>query len=175
METYTRVLVYILVNAAQFATEMFIVQVSMDNIKAYKEACELMDWYMAIIDASSTDKSKNSYLSKMKIMGRIFKSLALSCLKDYDNMRICIDEAYEIAKEFDKNPSNDFAGKIKFWHGSKDFHISIYDVFGVGAVAGIGNLFNEGTKVLPAKVIKKMEAAQAYWKDLTDKKACVLE
>ncbi len=86
-------------------------------------------------------------------------------------MRICIDEAYEIAKEFDKNPSNDFAGKIKFWHGSKDYHISIYDVFGVGAVAGIGNLFNEGPKVLPAKVIKKMEAAQAYWKDLTDKKA----
>ncbi len=163
METYTKVLVSILVKVLQFATEMYTVLISMDNTKSCKEACELMDWYMTIIDATSTDNSKNSYLSKMKIMGLIFKSLSLSCLKDYDNMKICIDKAYKIAKEFDKKPSNDFAGKIKFWHGSDDYHISLYDDFGVGAVAGIDNLFNTGPKVLPAKVIKKMEKAQEYW------------
>ena len=59
--------------------------------------------------------------------------------------------------------SNDFSGKIKFWHGSKDYHTSIYDEFGVGAVAGIDNLFNIGPKVLPPEVIKKMKTALEYW------------
>ena len=166
METYTRVLVSILVRALQFAMEMYMVLVSMDNTKDYKEAGELMDWLMTIVDASSTDKSKNSYLSKMKIMGLICKSLVLSCLKNYDDMRICIDTALEVAREYDKKPSNDFTGKIKFWHGSKDDHASLFDEFGVGAVAGIDNLFNEGPKVLPPKVIKKMEAALEYWNDI---------
>ena len=166
MEVYTRVLVSILVKVLQYATEMFMVLVSMDDIKSYKEASDLMDWYMTIIDATSMDKRKNSYLSKMKIMGLIFKALALSCLKKYDDMEKCIDIALEIARKYDKNPSNDFSGKIKFWHGSKDYHTSIYDVFGVGAVAGIDNLFNMGPKVLPEKVVKKMEKAQEYWKKL---------
>lgn len=51
---------------------MFMTMVAMDNTKAYKEACEIMDWYMTIVDATSTDRSKNSYLSKMKIMGPKF-------------------------------------------------------------------------------------------------------
>ena len=163
METYTKVLVSVLVKTLEFSTEMFMVLVSMDNTKAYKEACEVMDWYMTIVDATSTDMSKNSYLSKMKIMGLVFKALVLTCLKNEDEMKTCIDTALEIAKQYDKNPSNDFAGKIKFWHGSKDYHISLYDNFGVGAVAGIDNLFNMGPKVLPPKVIKKMEAALEYW------------
>lgn len=166
MEVYTRVLVSILVKVLQYATEMFMILVSMDDIKSYKEASDLMDWYMTIIDATSMDKRKNSYLSKMKIMGLIFKALDLSCLKKYDDMEKCIDTALEIARKYDKNPSNDFSGKIKFWHGSKDYHTSIYDDFGVGAVAGIDNLFNMGPKVLPEKVVKKMEKAQEYWKKL---------
>ncbi len=166
METYTKVLVSILVNVLQFATEMYMVLVSMDDIKSYKEANELMDWYMTIVDATSIDKGKNSYLSKMKIMGLVFKALVLSCLKKYDDMGKCIESALEIAKEYDKNPSNDFSGKIKFWHGSKDYHASIYDEFGVGAVAGIDNLFSIGPKVLPAKVIKKMEEALEYWSSI---------
>ncbi len=168
METYTKVLVSILVKVLQFSTEMFMVLVSMDNIKSYKEASELMDWYMTIVDATSLDKSKNSYLSKMKIMGLVFKALVLSCLKKYENMEVCIDTAFEIAKEYDKKPSNDFTGKIKFWHGRKDYHASIYDEFGVGAVAGIDNLFSIGPKVLPDKVIKKMEAALEYWNSRRD-------
>ena len=166
METYTKVLVSILVKVLEFATEMFMVLVAMDNTKDYKEACELMDWYMTIVDATGTDKSQSSYLSKMKIMGLIFKSLVLSCLKKYDDMEACIDTALEIAGNYDKNPSNDFSGKIKFWHGAKDYHISLYDVFGVGAVAGIDNLFYIGPKVLPDKVIKKMEAALKYWNNI---------
>ncbi|WP_051538318.1 helix-turn-helix domain-containing protein [Butyrivibrio proteoclasticus] len=163
METYTKVLVSILVKTSQFSTEMFMTLVAMDNTKAYKEACEIMDWYMTIVDATSTDRSKNSYLSKMKIMGLVLKSLVLSSLKKYDEMRTCIDTAFEIAKEYDKNPSNDFSGKIKFWHGGKDDHISLYDEFGVGAVAGIDNLFSIGPKFLPPKVIKKMGKALEYW------------
>ena len=163
MEVYTRVLVSILVKVLQYATEMYMILVSMDDIKSYKEASELMDWYMTIVDATSLDKSENSYLSKMKIMGLIFKALVLSCLKKYDDMEMCIDSAFEIARKYDKKPSNDFSGKIKFWHGSKDYHTSIYDEFGVGAVAGIDNLFNIGPKVLPPKVIKKMETALEYW------------
>ena len=166
METYTKVLVSILVKVLQFATEMYMVLVSMDNTKDYKEASELMDWFMTIVDATSTNKHQNSYLTKMKIMGLIFKSLVLSCLKKYDDMKVCIDTALEIAKEYDKNPSNDFSDRIKFWHGSKDYHASIYDEFGVGAVAGIDNLFSIGPKVLPDKVIKKMEAALAYWNNI---------
>ena len=38
MEVYTRVLVSILVKTLEFSTEMFMVLVSMDNTKAYKEA-----------------------------------------------------------------------------------------------------------------------------------------
>ncbi len=163
METYTKVLVSILIKVLQFATEMFMVLVAMDNTKDYKEACELMDWFMTIVDATSTNRRQNSYLSKMKIMGLIFKALVLSCQKKYDDMEVCIDTALEIAKEYDKNPSNDFSDKIKFWHGGKDYHISLYDAFGVGAVAGIDNLFSMGPKVLPDKVIKKMETALEYW------------
>ncbi len=66
-----------------------------------------------------------------------------------------ITTTLEIAKQYDKNPSNDFAGKIRFWHGSKDYHISLYDNLGVGAMAGIDNLFNMGPKVLPPKVKKR--------------------
>lgn len=163
METYTKVLVSILIKVLQFATEMFMVLVAMDNTKDYKEACELMDWFMTIVDATSTNRRQNSYLSKMKIMGLIFKALVLSCQKKYDDMEVCIDTALEIAKEYDKNPSNDFSDKIKFWHGGKDYHISLYDAFGVCAVAGIDNLFSIGPKVLPDKVIKKMETALEYW------------
>jgi transcriptional regulator with XRE-family HTH domain len=166
METYTKVLISILIKALQFATEMAMVLIASDNAKSYREVCELMDWFLTLVDASSTEKSRNSYLSKMKIMGLIFKALSLSCLKQYEDMENCIDEAFEIAKEFDKNPSNDFAGKIKFWHGGKDDHTSVYDEFGVGAVAGIDNLFNMGPRVLPPKVIKKMEKALEYWNDV---------
>ncbi len=163
MEAYTRVLVSILVKVLEYATGIFMVLVSLDDIKSYREASELMDWYMTIVDATSMDKCENSYLSKMRIMGLIFKALVLSCLKKYDDMEKCIDSALEIAKKYDKNPSNDFAGKIKFWHGSKDYHTSIYDAFGVGAVAGIDNLFSIGPKMLPEKVIQKMERALEYW------------
>ena len=46
MEVYTRVLVSILVKVLQYATEMYMILVSMDDIKSYKEASELMDWYL---------------------------------------------------------------------------------------------------------------------------------
>ena len=45
-------------------------------------------------------------------------------------------------------------------------------LFGVGAVAGIDNLFNMGPKVLPPKVIQKVEAAFEYWSAIREKMAC---
>ena len=161
LESYTKALVSVLIYGMQFATGMFVVLASMDKKESYKEALELSDWFIALIDATSDGKS--SYLIKMKVMGLVFKAMAFSCLKDYDGMKKSMDAAFSQAKEYDKKPSNDFSGKIKFWHGSKDFHPSLYDELGVGAVAGIENLFNEGPVVLPQKVLDKIVPAKEYW------------
>ena len=117
LDKYTKTMVRTLVQNLDLATGMYIALISTDKNKAYTEASELMDWYMAIINATSNGKI--SYLTKIKTVVLVFKAMSLSCIKEYDLMKECIDQAYEIAKEFDKNPCNDFSGKIKFWHTAK--------------------------------------------------------
>lgn len=162
LDKYTKTMVRTLIQNLDLATGMYISLISTDKAKAFAEACELMDWYMAIINATSNGKT--SYLTKLKTVVLIFKAMSLSCIKEYDLMKECIDQAYEIAKEFDKNPCNDFSGKIKFWHAAKDHNTSVYDEVGHSAVDGIGNLMDEMMhKPTPEKVIKKMEEAKKYW------------
>ena len=165
LDKYTKTMVRTLIQNLDLAAGMYIALISTDKEKAFAEACELMDWYMAIINATSNGKI--SYLTKIKTVVLVFKAMSLSCIKEYDLMKECIDQAYEIAKEFDKNPCNDFSGKIKFWHAAKDHNTSVYDEVGHSAVDGIGNLMDEMMhKPTPEKVIKKMEAAKKYWESI---------
>ncbi len=81
-------------------------------------------------------------------------------------MKACVDTALKLAREYDKNPANDFTNKIKFWHGKEDLNPSYYDELGVAAVTGIDNLFKEGPIYLSDKIIKKMQPALDYWSSL---------
>ncbi|AOZ95978.1 helix-turn-helix domain-containing protein [Butyrivibrio hungatei] len=162
LDKYTRTMVRALIHDLDMAAGMFIALVSTGKNKAFVEASELMEWYLAIIDATSNGKI--SYLTKMKTVVLAFKAMSLSCSKDYEIMRQCLDEALALAKEFDKKPSNDFNGKIKFWHASEDFSSSVYDEIGCSAVDGIDNLFDEMMgKATPDAVVKKMKEAREYW------------
>lgn len=167
LDKYTKTMVRMLIENLDLAAGMYIALISTNKSKAFVEASELMDWYLAIIDA--TTNGKISYLTKLKTVILVLKAMSLSCSKEYDGMKDCIDKAYEIAKEFDKNPSNDFNGKIKFWHASKDHNTSVYDEIGHSAVDGIGNLLDEILhKPTPEMVIKKMEAARKYWESIKE-------
>ena len=162
LDKYTKTMVRMLIENLDLATGMYITLISTDKHAAFLEATELMDWYMAIIDATSNGKI--SYLTKLKTIVLVFKAMSLSCAKEYDRMRECLDRAFDIAREFDKNPCNDFNGKIKFWHAGKDYNTSVYDEVGHSAVDSIGNLFDE--IMCKSSPIKKMEAAKKYWESI---------
>ncbi|MBO4290564.1 MAG: helix-turn-helix domain-containing protein [Lachnospiraceae bacterium] len=166
LDRYTRTLVSILIRVMEFSTNMYITLISTGKAKSVKEAADLMDWSLAIVD--SVSDGKISYLTKVKVMMLILKSLSLSCSEEYDDMKKCIDTAYMLAKEYDKNPSNDFSGKIKFWHAHEDYHPSLYDELGHGAEAGIDHLFREASDQIPEKIIKKMESAKDYWEEIKE-------
>lgn len=168
LDKYTKTMVRTLIQDLDLATGMYIALISTDKNIAFAEATELMDWYIAIIDATSNGKT--SYLTKLKTIVLTFKAMSLSCIKEYGLMSECLAKAYEIAREFDQNPCNDFNGKIKFWHVAKDYNTSVYDEVGHSAVDGIGNLIDEMMhKPTPEKVIKKMEAAKKYWESIKEK------
>lgn len=164
MAKYTRVLVSILVRSLQFSSNMAIALAMSGKKKDIKEASEAIDWCIKIFDATST--GKQNYLHKMKVVLMIIKSMCLSYLKDYDNMRATIDEAYRLAQEFDSNPTNGIAGKIKFWHGSEDFRPNLYDELGPTAVGAIDALFAQKCDPIPREVFKKMDEARNYWKKI---------
>ncbi len=164
LDRYTRVLTLVLIESYKFSTGMFLTLVETDTDKSYDEATKLMDWSLNFLE--NTETTKISYITIMKIRALIFKSLALSCRKDYENMKACVDTALKLAREYDKNPANDFTNKIKFWHGKEDLNPSYYDELGVAAVTGIDNLFKEGPIYLSDKIIKKMQPALDYWSSL---------
>lgn len=166
LDRYTRALTSVLVDLLRFSTGMYITLVTLDKDRSYVEACDVMDWVLSIF--KSTETGKISYITIMKIRVLIFKSLALSCLQKYEEMKGCIDSALDLAKEYDKNPSNNFTDKIRFWHGGSDYKPSFFDELGVGAMSGIDNLFKEGPTLLNEKIIKKMNPALEYWESLKE-------
>ena len=164
LDKYTKTMVRTIIQDLDLAAGMYMALICTNKNKAFVEASELMDWYMAIIDATSNGKI--SYLTKLKTVVLVLKAMSLSCVKEYDLMRECIDKAYAIAVEFDKKPSNDFNGKIKFWHSSMDYNTSVYDEVGNSAVDGIGNLIDEIMLSPNEKAVKKMEPAKKYWESI---------
>ena len=135
------------------------------------EARDILDRCIKIYDA--TTDNNISYLTKMQAVLLIIKGMVLSCLEDYENMRLCIDDAYKLAIKFDKSPVNGLAGKIRFWHALEDYKPMIYDELGSGAVQSIDSLFTQKPNPinpLSEKILKKMESAEKYWNEI---KACL--
>ena len=102
----------------------------------------------------------------------ILKGMVLSCLGEYENMRLCIDDAYKLAIRFDKAPANGIAGKIRFWHAVEDYKPILYDELGAGAVQSIDSLFSQDpnpTSPMPDKITKKMKSAKEYWDEIKNK------
>ncbi len=161
LDRYTRVLTSVLIDILRYSAGMFITLVNLDKDRSYCEAVEVLDWSLSVFESIETKKT--SYITKMKIRSLIFKSLALSCLHKYEEMKNCIDSAADLAEKYDKNPSNDLTDKIRFWHGASDFKPSFFDELGVGAFSGIDNLFKEGPIYLSDKIIEKMNPAMEYW------------
>ena len=164
MEKYTKVLVSILIKCFQFSSNSAIALAMSGKEKDIREASEVIDWCIGIYDSTSTGKI--SYISKMKVVLMILKSLCQAYLKDYENMRTTIDDAYKLAQEFDANPTNGIAGRIKFWHGSEDYRPNMYDELGASAVGAIETLFSQEPNPLPKDVFKNMEEAKKYWKKI---------
>ena len=167
MDRFTRVLVSILINCLQYSSTMAIALIRTDKKSNLAEARELLDWCINIFVAT-TDKNI-SYITKMLAVLHVLKGMVLSCLEDYENMRLCIDDAYKLAVKFDKSPINEIAGKIRFWHAENDYKPVLYDELGSGAVQSIDSLFTQAQHPLnpmPDKIIKKMEPAEKYWNEV---------
>ncbi len=170
MDRFTRVLVSILIKSLQYSSSMAIALVKTDKKSNLREARDLLDWCIKIYE--STTDGNISYLTKMLAVLMTVKAMTLSCLEDYENMRLCLDNAYKLAVQFDKAPGNDIAGKIHFWHAADDYKPLIYDELGVSAVQSIDALFSQEphpTKPMPEKIIKKIEPAEKYWNEIKSK------
>ena len=169
LDRYTRILVSILVKSLQFSCNMAIALAKTGKKANVREACEVLDWCINIYD--SVNIGKISYLEKMKVALMIIKSMCLAFLGKHEEMRRYIDEAYKLALEYDKIPTNNIHYKIKFWHGEKDYKPALYDGLGRGAVDTINTLFSQKADPLPQDVFEKMGEARRYWAKLkTDKK-----
>ena len=163
-DRYTRMLVSILVKSLQYAGNLAVANYISGKKNDIREACDLLDWCMTIFDATSCGRI--SYLTKMKIMLLILKSMGLSALGEYDDMRLCIDKANELAIEYDNSPSNTLEGGIRFWHVNSDFKPIVYDELGQGAVNSIDTMFDQKSDPIPRNVFKKMEKAREYWNSI---------
>lgn len=164
MDRYTRILVSILVKVLQYSSNMAIALMKTGKAASIREACEILDWCYNIYD--SVNCGKNSYLVKMQVVILVIKSMCFSFLKKTDEMKECLDKAYELAIEFDKKPTNNIHGKIKFWHGNKDLKPTLYDGLGRGAVETVDTLFSQKADPLPQDVFEKMGEARRYWAKL---------
>ncbi len=167
MDRFTRVLVTILIKSLQYSSSMAIALIKTGKKSNFAEARDLIDWCIKLFEAT-TDKN-TSYLTKMLAVLLVLKGMVLSCLGDYENMRLCIDDAYKLAVKFDKSPANGIAGKIRFWHAEKDYNPTIYDELGPGAVQSIDSLFTQDQhpiSPLPERIEKKMEPAEKYWNEI---------
>ena len=164
LERYTKVLVSILIKSLQLSSNMAIGLVKTGERKHYREACDILDWCLALFAATSNGKS--SYLTKMQAVLLVLKAMCLSCLDELENMRLCIEEAYRLAEAYDRAPTNQLDGKIKFWHAGEDYKPTLYDELGHGAVEGVDALFAQEDPVkLPESVLPKMEKAKKCWDD----------
>lgn len=166
MERNTRVLVSILVKCTQFASNSAIVFMKSGKSKDMREAVSVLDWCNTIYEATGTGKI--SYLTKMQAVLMILKAMCLSCLKDYSEMRLTIDNAYKLARAFDEEPTNDIYQRIKFWHAGDDYKPTLYDELGQGAVEAIDDMFSQEPDPLPVSVTKKMDEALKYWKKIKE-------
>ncbi len=167
MDRFTRVLVSILIKSLQYSSTMAIALFKTGKKSNLAEARDILDWCIKIYEA--TTDNKISYLTKMLAVLQVLKGIVLSCLGDYENMRLCIDEAYKLADRFDKSPANGIAGKIRFWHAENDYKPMLFDELGSGAVQSIDALFNQDPNLInpiPGKLLKKMEPAERYWNEI---------
>jgi tetratricopeptide (TPR) repeat protein len=161
LERYTKVLVNVLIRSLQLAGNMSIGLMQSGKKKNIKEAVELLDWCIAMFDGVSNGKV--SYLTKMKVAMLMIRSMCYANLGDLENMRGSVDEAYAVALAFDKDPTNNIDGRIKFWHAGKDYKPALYDQLGQSAVEGIDSIFIQDDYDLPDEVLQKIELAKAYW------------
>ena len=167
MDRFTRVLVSILIKSLQYSSTMAIALIKTGKKNNLMEAHDLLNWCINLYE--STAGNNVSYLTKMQAVLLLLKGMTLSCLGDYENMRLCIDDAYKLAIRFDKAPANGIAGKIRFWHAADDYKPMIYDELGAGAVQSLDAIFNQAPhpiNPIPAKIIKKMEPANEYWNQI---------
>ncbi|WP_051204802.1 helix-turn-helix domain-containing protein [Butyrivibrio sp. VCD2006] len=167
MDRFTRVLVSILIKSLQYSSSVAIALVKTGKKANLMEARDIVDWCIKLYKATA-DKNV-SYLTKMIAVLLVLKGMIFSCLRDYENMRLCIDDAYKLALKFDKSPANGIAGKIRFWHAADDYKPLIYDELGSGAVQSIDSLFTQAPhpiSPMPDKIIKMMEPAEKYWNEV---------
>ncbi len=167
MDRFTRVLVSILIKSLQYSSSVAIALVKTGKKANLMEARDIFDWCIKLYE--STTDHDISYLTKMLAVLYVLKGMTLSCFGDYENMRLCLDDAYKLAVKFDKAPINGIAGKIKFWHAVEDYKPMIYDELGPGAVQSIDALFTQEphpVSPMPDKIIKMMKPAEEYWNQI---------
>lgn len=167
MDRFTRVLLSILIKSIQYSSTVAIALTKTGKKSNLVEARDVLDWCISLFDVTSDGSI--SYLTKMHAVLLTLKAMVLSCLDDYKNMRLCIDNAYKLALQFDKSPANGIAGKIRFWHASEDYKPMIYDELGVSAIQSIDSLFAQEPNPknpMPEKIVKKMESAEKYWEEI---------
>ena len=163
LSRYTKILFLLFIRSYEFSTSMAIALACTDKPKNIADAIDLMDWNIKFIDM--TTKGSVGYFSKMKVTLLVLKGMFLSCQKSYEKMRSCIDEAFVLAKKYDKNPSTDFMDKIKFWHAGDEFNPYAYDSLAPTATESIDALFNQKPTPVQKQLLKKIVEAKKYWEE----------
>ncbi|MCR4895353.1 MAG: helix-turn-helix domain-containing protein [Lachnospiraceae bacterium] len=164
LDRYTRVLVSVLIRCIQLCGNLSIGLAQSGRKKDIREACELTDWGISLF--SSTGNGKTSYLTKMQAVLWAIRGMCKAGLKEPEEMRRSMEEAYRIAREYDRDPSNSLQDRIRFWHGLEDYKPTMYDQLGPSAVEGIDALFREDERPLPKEVLAGVEQAKEYWEAL---------
>ena len=164
LKIYTKVLISIIIKVIQYSNSLTVALVKTGQRKSFKEACDVLDWGLTVLNA--TDAGKISYLTKMKVVLFTLKAMCSSCLDDDEGMRENMQKAQELAIKYDKDSTNGVDGKIRFWHADDDYKPAFYDELGASATESIDALFVRRAHDIPPEADKKIKKAKKYWDEI---------
>ena len=164
LELSTMVLLQGFAYEYQLITNMAIAVASTGKKGDMETAVELIDMEMALRDQFSVDDPIN-YTHKLKTVSLILKAWWLSGLGEYERMKECVREAYDLAVLYDKSEgASDLSRSFRFYFSKKK--TSVFDSVGTSAVAGIESMFEKKQDLTNKKTYKYMGKVIEYWNKL---------
>ncbi|MBR1640838.1 MAG: helix-turn-helix transcriptional regulator [Butyrivibrio sp.] len=151
----------------QLVTNVSLAMASTGKKKDIEKAIEIADFGITISNCYSKEDSIG-YFHKLGTILLILKAWWLSCLGDFDTMKTCTREAYELAVRYDnsEDATSDLSKSFRFYYSKNKS--AAFDSLGTSAVAGIESIFSQKPDMATKKNYKHMGPVIDYWYALKD-------